>query len=122
MTWVAELPIVWIVNGRRVPGRVAIGVPELVPNGDGEATCAVALDGLQVVTNVHGEGTFHALMQGVHFLHVRLRHYAADGVRLTFPDSDSDDSDDEPESATEFLLSMFKPFDATTSTTGDGDQ
>jgi hypothetical protein len=106
VSWVAELQVIWIVDGKHVPGRVAIGVPELVPNKNGEATCAVAIDGLQPVTLVRGEGTFHALMQGVRFLHLRLRHYAADGVRLTFPDSD-----DEPESATECLLAMFKPFD-----------
>lgn len=108
MTWVAELQIVWIVDGKHVPGRVAIGVPQLVPNrDDGEATCAVAIDGLQVVTNVHGDGTFHALMQGVRFLHLRLRHYVADGVRVAFPDDD----DDDPEGDTDSLLAMFKPFD-----------
>jgi hypothetical protein len=109
MTWVAELQVIWIVDGKRVPGGVAIGVPELVPGrDDSEATCAIALDGLQPVTNVHGIGTFHALMQGVRFLHARLRDYVADGVRLTFPDSDDDD---DPGDDTEFLLAMFKPFE-----------
>jgi hypothetical protein len=105
MTWVAELQVTWIIDGKHVPGRVAIGVPEIVPNMNGEAICEVAIDGLQPVTRVRGEGAFHALMQGVRFLHLRLRHYVADGVSLTFPDSD-----DEPESATECLLAMFKPF------------
>lgn len=104
MTWTAELPVVWIVDGRRVPGRVAIGVPDLVPDGDGEAICPVALDGLQPVTPVHGDGEFHALMQGVRFLERRIRDYVADGVRVVFPD------DDDPESATDSLLAMFKPF------------
>ena len=106
MTWTAELPIIWIVNGRRVPGRVAIGVPELVPDGDGEAICPVALDGLQSVTRVHGDGEFHTLMQGVRFLDLRIRHYVADGVRAVFPGDDED-----PESATASLLAMFKPFE-----------
>ena len=105
MTWTAEIHVVWLVNGRHVPGRVAIGVPELVAGGDGEAICPVALDGLQSITRVRGEGPFHALLQGVRFLDMRLRHYVADGVRLTFPDSD-----DEPESATECLLAMFRPW------------
>jgi hypothetical protein len=107
VTWTAELAIVWIVDGKRVPGRVAIGVPALVPGGDGEATCAVALDGLQPVTRVHGDGAFHTLMQGVRFLHLRLRHYVADGVRVVFPD----DYDEDPERGTASLLEMFKPFD-----------
>jgi hypothetical protein len=112
MTWVAELPIVWIVDGRRVPGRVAIGMPELVPDGDGEAICPVAIDGLQPVTRVHGDGEFHALLQGVRFLDLRLRHYTADGVRLMLPASDDDTDDDPDGDDAESLLAMFKPLDA----------
>jgi len=106
MTWTAELPIVWIVDGRRVPGRIAVGVPELVPDGDGEAICQVAIDGLQPVTRVRGDGAFHALMQGVRFLDIRLRDHVADGVRAVFP---GDDDDHDPERATESLLAMFRP-------------
>jgi hypothetical protein len=106
VSWTAELQVVWIVGEKRVPGRVAIGVPELVPDGDGEAICPVALDGLQSVTRVRGEGEFHALLQGVRFLDRRIRDYVTDGVRAVFPDDDGD-----PESATESLLAMFKPFE-----------
>jgi hypothetical protein len=102
MIWTAELPIIWIVDGRRVTGRLAVGVPELVPDGDGEAICAVALDGLQPVTRVRGEGEFHALMQGVRFLDLRLRGYVGEGIRVVDPD-------DDPERATESLLAMFRP-------------
>jgi hypothetical protein len=109
MRWTAELPIVWIINDRRVPGRVAIGVPELVSNGDGEAICPVALDGLQPVTPVHGEGEFHALMVAVRFLDLRLRDYVAQGVRAVFPDEVEEP--DEPERDTASLLAMFKPLD-----------
>ncbi len=107
MNWTAELQVIWIVGGRRVPGRVAIGVPELVPDGDGEAICPVALDGLQSITRVRGEGEFHALLQGVHFLDLRIRHYVADGVRAVFPGDVED-----PERDTASLLAMFKPLDA----------
>jgi hypothetical protein len=111
MSWTAELQVVWIVDGRRVPGRVAIGVPVLVPDGDGEAICPVALDGLQPVTPVHGDGEFHALMQGVRFLDLRLRHHVADGVRAVLPeDADPGDVED-PERDTASLLAMFKPFE-----------
>jgi hypothetical protein len=112
MSWTAELPIVWIIDGRRVPGRVAIGVPVLVPDGDGEAICPVALDGLQSVTPVRGEGEFHALLQGVHFLDLRLRHYVADGVRAVFPGEVEEPDVEEPERDTASLLAMFKPLDS----------
>jgi hypothetical protein len=113
MRWTAELPIVWIINDRRVPGRVAIGVPELVPDGNGEAICGVALDGLQRVTPVHGEGEFHALMLAVRFLDVRLRDYVAQGVRAVFPEGEEPDVED-PERDTASLLAMFRPLDAST--------
>jgi hypothetical protein len=112
MRWTAELPIVWIINDRRVPGRVAIGVPELVPNGDGEAICGVALDGLQPVTPVHGEGEFHALMVAVRFLDMRLRDYVAQGVRAVFPDEVEEPDVEDPERDTASLLAMFRPLDA----------
>jgi hypothetical protein len=114
MRWTAELPIVWIINDRRVPGRVAIGVPELVPDGDGEAICGVALDGLQPVTPVHGEGEFHALMVAVRFLDVRLRDYVAQGVRVVFPGEVEGPDVEEPERDTASLLAMFRPLDAST--------
>jgi hypothetical protein len=111
MSWTVELQVVWIVDGRRRPGRIAIGVPEFVPDSDGEAICPVALDGLQPVTPVHGDGKFHALMQGVRFLDLRLRHHVADGVRVVLlEDADPGDVED-PERDTTSLLAMFKPFD-----------
>jgi hypothetical protein len=116
VTWLAEFPLTWVIDGKYVPGRIAIGVPELVPDGDGEAICPVAIDGLQPVTRVHGEGEFHALLQGVHFLDVRIRHYVADGVRVVFP-GDVDD----PERATAGLLAMFKPFQDESRKADDGD-
>jgi hypothetical protein len=30
VTWIAEVPITWVINGRRVQGLIAIGMPELV--------------------------------------------------------------------------------------------
>jgi hypothetical protein len=111
MNWTAELQIVWIVNGRRVPGRVAIGVPELVPDGDGEAICGVALDGLQRVTSIHGQGVFHALMQAVRFLDVQLRDFVAKGVRAVLLEDADPGGVEDPERDTANLLAMFKPFD-----------
>lgn len=110
MTWLAEFPITWVLDGKRVQGLIAIGTPELVDpvdeHGEGEATCTIALDGLQTRTTVHGEGKFHALLQGFHFLDVRIRDYVTKGARAVFPGDVED-----PERATESLLAMFKPFD-----------
>ena len=111
MTWTAEIQVVWIVGDRRVPGRIAIGVPELVPDGDGEAICPVALDGLQSVTRVRGHGAFHALMQGVRSLELQIRDYAARGVRVVLPGDVEPGDVEDPERDTESLLAMFRPFD-----------
>ena len=112
MTWLAEFPLTWVIDGKRVPGLIAIGMPLLVPDdsgeegeGEGEATCTIALDGLQPRTTVHGEGKFHALLMGFHFLDARIRGHVSQGVRAVFPGDVED-----PESATESLLAMFKPF------------
>jgi len=112
ISWTAELQVVWIVDGKRVPGRVAIGVPEIVPDGDGEAICPVALDGLQPVTRVNGDGVFHALLLGVRFLDLRLRHYVADGVRVVIPEDVNPDAVEDPERDTATLLEMFRPLDS----------
>ena len=106
MSWTAEIPIVWIVDGQRVPGRIAISAPELVPGGDGEAVCEVALDGLQPVTRVRGYGTFHALAQGMRFLDMRIRDHVARGVRAVLPGEN-----DDPDSATESIIAMFRPLE-----------
>jgi hypothetical protein len=108
VTWLAEVPITWVIDGRRVQGLIAIGMPELVEpedeHGEGESTCTIALDGLQPRTTVHGVGKFHALLQGFHFMDVRIRDHVSQGVRAVFPGDD-----DDPESATESLLAMFRP-------------
>jgi hypothetical protein len=112
VTWIAEFPLAWVIDGKRVPGRIAIGMPKLVDGEDGgedegEATCTIALEGLQPrPTTVHGEGRFHALLMGVRFIDAQIRGHVSKGVRAVFP-SDVED----PESATASLLAMFRPFD-----------
>jgi hypothetical protein len=112
--WLAEHPITWVVNGKRVQGLIAIGMPELVEpedeHGEGEATCTIALDGLQSRTTVHGQGKFHALLMGFRFLDVRLRDHVSKGARAVFPGDVGDVED--PEGDTKILLAMFAPLDA----------
>jgi hypothetical protein len=107
MTWIAEIPIVWVlVDGRRVTGEIAIGAPELV--GGGEAICPITMGGLDGpgrVTNIHGEGRFHALMLAIGFVERRIRDSVAQGIRVQLPDEEED-----PELATEELVGMFTRF------------
>lgn len=108
MTWIAEMPIVWIfTDGERVPGQIAIGEPEL--ERDGVAICPITmggLDGTGRVIPVKGEGKFHALLQGIHVIERRIRDSVAQGIRVELPDFG-----DDPECDAEFLLAMFKPFE-----------
>jgi hypothetical protein len=102
------MPIVWIIGGERVPGQIAIGAPEFVPDGDDEAICPITMGGLDGpgrVTEVHGEGTFQALLLGIGFIERRIRDSVAQGVRVELPGSD-----DGPESDTDHLVGMFKRF------------
>ena len=118
MTWIAEIPIVWVFPsgerlpgfpaGERVSGQIAIGVPELVPDGNGEAICPITMGGLDGpgrVTNIHGEGRFHALMLAIGFIERRIRDSVAQGIRLQLPGEE-----DDPELATEELVGMFTRF------------
>ena len=118
MTWVVEMPIVWIFPsgvarpgfpaGERVSGQIAIGVPELVPDGGGEAICPITMGGLDGpgrVTNIHGEGKLHALMLALGYIERRIRDSVADGFRVELPDCAGDP--DHPERDTEFLIGLF---------------
>ncbi len=109
MTWIAEIPIVWVFSGgERVPGQIAIGAPEFVPEGDNEAICPITMGGLDGpgrVTTIHGEGKFHALLLGIRFIERRIRDSVAQGVRVVLPDEE-----DDPERATELLVGLFQRF------------
>ncbi len=108
MTWIAEMPIVWVfVSGERVAGQIAIGAPEL--DDDGVATCSITmggLDGPDRIIPVKGEGKFHALLQGIHVIEKRIRDSVAQGIRVELPDF----GDVDPERDTEFLVELFKSF------------
>jgi hypothetical protein len=104
--WIVEMPIVWIFpSGQRVSGQIAIGVPELVPDGNGEAICPITmggLEGLGRVTDIHGEGKLHALMLALGYIERRIRDSVADGFCVELPDYA-----DDPERHTEFLIGLF---------------
>ena len=109
VTWIVEMPIVWIFpGGERVSGQIAIGVPELVPDGNREAICPITmggLDGQDRVTHIHGEGTLHALMLALGYIERRIRDSVAQGVRVELPDYRDDP--EHPDRDTEFLVGLF---------------
>jgi hypothetical protein len=116
--WIVEMPIVWIFPsgpaklgfpaGERVSGQIAIGVPEIVSDGNGEAICPITMGGLDGpgrVTNIHGEGKLHALMLALGYIERRIRDSVADGFRVELPDYAGDP--DHPERDTESLIALF---------------
>jgi hypothetical protein len=118
VTWIVEMPIIWIFpiderlpgypSGQRVSGQIAIGVPELVPDGNGEATCPITMGGLDGpgrVTHIHGEGRLHALILAIGFIERRIRDSVAQGVRVELPDYGDDP--EHPERDTECLIGLF---------------
>src|SRR5215207_483772 len=110
MTWIVEMPIVWIFpGGTRVSGQIAIGVPELVPDGNHEAICPVSMGGLNGdrVDDIHGEGKLHALVLAIGYIERRIRDSVAQGVRVELPDYASEPG--HPEGNTEFLIGLFGP-------------
>jgi hypothetical protein len=89
-TWIAEEKVVFLhANGRRVTGRIAVGMP--VQIDETEARCTVALDGLdRIQIRVGGTSTVQALLLGVRHLGMRLHDFRSKGGRVLDPRDDSD--------------------------------
>jgi hypothetical protein len=85
MTWIADQEVAWIFpGGERRPGRIAIGSPWLVPDGNGEAKCAVSLDGLEDSCDpLSGDGTLEALIIAVRFVGWRMHVFMSQGGHVT---------------------------------------
>ena len=106
MTWLVEHPVTWVLpSGEQRSGRIAVGVPELVPGGGGDATCAFALDGLETGRGpLRGHGALQALLLALQFIGLMLHDYLARGYRVLDPDQTYD-----PDLATAGLISVFGP-------------
>jgi hypothetical protein len=75
---IAEEPVIWVMpDGERRPGRIAIGAPSKM--GDGEVRCEFLLDGLEPTDSVSGGSTFEALILAVRLLGNRLHVFASRG-------------------------------------------
>jgi hypothetical protein len=87
--WIAEEPVTFVhPGGRRVLGRIAIAEPHSVNTE--EASCEIALDGLERTHPIHGASTLQALMLAIRFLGMRLYDFTLKGGRVLHPDEDAD--------------------------------
>jgi hypothetical protein len=87
-TWIAEEAVVFLyLDGRRVPGRVAVSLPVQVD--DIESYCLVALDGFTPrPTKIIGGSRLQPLTLTVRFLGKRMHDFVCDGGRILHPAED----------------------------------
>ena|SRR5688572_14805641 len=87
-TWIAELRVIIVhPDGRRVPGRIAVGQPYTVAGGDPagwhESHCPIEIDSLHSGKHpVIGGGSLQALLLGVRFLGSTLHNFVSRGGRV----------------------------------------
>lgn len=89
-TWIAEERVIFVhPDGRRSPGRIAVGLPVQVDPA--ESTCPIALDGFHTIPRpIHGGSNLQALMLAVRFLGMRIHDFLSKGGRVLDPDDDTD--------------------------------
>lgn len=90
-TWIAEQRVVLVhPDGRRVPGRIAVGQPYVADGG--ESRCPVEIDGFDWGNvPIAGESTLQALLLGVQFLGTTLHDFISRGGRVLDPEDDDSD-------------------------------
>ena len=87
----AELIVCFVYpDGRRVPGRIAIDRP--VWDSDKEASCSVALEGIQSVSmRIHGSSTLQALILAAQFVATRLYGFYDQGGQIVFAANEAEE-------------------------------
>jgi hypothetical protein len=85
-SWIAEESVIYLYpDGRRVPGRIAVGLPLRI--GDGEYDCTISLDGVDSVPGpLKGASPLQALLMALHFAGARLHDFLANGGRVLDPE------------------------------------
>lgn len=87
--WIAERTVVFVdPGGKRTPGRIAVGHPRRI--SEVEASCPIALDGLQRMRPISGDDPLQAMLLAIRFLGMRLQDHLARGYRVVDPDEDED--------------------------------
>jgi hypothetical protein len=94
MTWIAEEAIIFVYpDGRRVDGRIAIGLPTMVD--EHEAKCELAIEPLDPkVRGYSGGGKLQALVSALQIAGTLIDAFLKEGGRLLCP-GDPEDPDDE---------------------------
>jgi hypothetical protein len=84
--WIADEAVIFAhADGRRVAGRIAVGVPVRVSAS--EARCAIALDGLDKIgVPICGSSPLQALLLALRFIGFRLHGFVSNGGRVLEPD------------------------------------
>jgi len=86
-TWLAEQPVIWVFpDGERRPGRIAVGMLEMI--SDQQARCTIALDGFEPPRSIVGEGALQALLLALQLGGYRLHDFISRGGRVLSPAGD----------------------------------
>jgi hypothetical protein len=90
MTWIAEEPITFVYpDGRRVDGRIAIGLPTMVDEHEGR--CELGVEPLDPrVRGYSGEGKLQALVAALRIAGTLIDAFIKKGGRLVEPGTDED--------------------------------
>ena len=95
MTWIAEEPITFVYpDGRRVDGRIAIGLPTKVD--DYEYRCELGVEPLDPkVRGYSGAGKLQALVFALQIAGTLIDAFIKQGGRLVRPGTDEPDEPDD---------------------------
>ena len=98
--WIAEAHVILVrPDGRRTPGRIAVGLPVV---REQDCACEVVIDGLEPPRNIYGHDTLQALLLALRFIGMRLDDVCARGLRIEL-----DGGDGPP--GTDVLAAYFGP-------------
>jgi hypothetical protein len=84
-TWLAEERLIWShPDGRRVPGRIRVGVPKMVT--DDAAECMLAIEGLcDLAFPMHGDSPLQVLLLALRHIGILIYDFLSRGGRVLDP-------------------------------------
>jgi hypothetical protein len=84
-TWLVEERLIWShPDGRRVPGRIGVGVPKMVT--DDAAECMIAIEGLSdFAFPMHGDSPLQVLLLALRHIGILIYDFLSRGGRVLDP-------------------------------------